>query len=469
VTVAHPPQRKPGLLGPLDELGFASRRFWRRFSARQRRRLYRPKGTRSCLIARAPVCFGSTTTRLTRSRAEIVDTQEDPVSSYETGISVLQESTPAFEATRSTIAGVDLHSYDLSYVAGEYVMSGGRIITTLSSTVVKITTEDGFVGYGETCPLGPNYLPAHAAGARATLAELGPDLIGLDAANPAAVCRVMDRVLLGHGYAKSAVDIACWDVLGQNTGRPVCDLIGGRHNDRFPLYVAIPLGTVDEMCARVQDLRSNGIHRFQLKLGGDPVDDAARARAIVEAAGPEDVIIGDANCGWSLREAITAARLMDDLPGLFLEQPCATFEECLRVREHTSLPMILDEVITDLQMLLRAWESKTLEGFNLKISRVGGLTNARLMRDVGEQLGLTVNVEDAWGGDLTTAAVSHLAASTGPDCLVMVSFMNDWTNEHVAGYQPRSDHGWGSAPSGPGLGISVNPEALGTAFASFRK
>ena len=74
--------------------------------------------------------------------------------------------------------------------------------------------------------------------------------------------------------------------------------------------------------------------------------------------------------------------------------------------------MILDEVITDLPTLLRAWEDRAMEGFNLKINRVGGLTQARLMRDVGERLGMTVNVEDAWGGDLTTAAVSHLAAST---------------------------------------------------------
>jgi L-alanine-DL-glutamate epimerase-like enolase superfamily enzyme len=389
------------------------------------------------------------------------------VSNNAPGISVLEAPIAEAIASRSAIARIDLHAYDLTYVAGQYVMSGERVITRLSSTVVRITTEDGLVGYGETCPLGSNYLPAHAAGAIATLRELGPELIGLDAANPAAVSRAMDRLLLGHGYAKSAVDIACWDVLGQATGRPICDLIGGRQYERFPLYVAIPMGSPDEMCTRVQTLRTAGTNRFQLKLGGDPVEDAARARAVVEAAGPGDVIIGDANCGWNLRQAVVAARLMDGLPGLFLEQPCATLEECLRVRDHTSLPMILDEVITDLPMLLRAWEAKALEGFNLKISRVGGLTNARLMRDVGERLGLTVNVEDAWGGDLTTAAVSHLAASTGPDCLVMVSFMNDWTNEHVAEYQPRSDHGWGAAPTAPGLGIAVQPELLGPPIASF--
>jgi L-alanine-DL-glutamate epimerase-like enolase superfamily enzyme len=390
------------------------------------------------------------------------------VSRSQSAISVLPDRENAHaNASSSRIARIDLYSYELTYVGGEYVMSGGRVVTALDSTVVKVTTGDGLVGYGETCPLGSNYLPAHAAGARAALAELGPHLLGLDASNPTAVSRAADGVLLGHGYAKSALDVACWDVLGKLVGRPLCDLIGGRQWGQFPLYVAIPLGSPERMREHVCELQDAGVHRFQLKLGGDPVSDAQRAHAVVEVAGPGDVVIGDANCGWSLREAITAARLMDGLPGLTLEQPCATYEECVRVREHTSLPMILDEVITDLSALLRAWEDKAMEGFNLKISRVGGLTKARLMRDVGERLGMTVNVEDAWGGDITTAAVSHLAASTGQECLVMVSFMNDWTNEHVAGYRPRSIRGWGEAPTGAGLGVEIDEAMLGSPFASF--
>lgn len=370
---------------------------------------------------------------------------------------------------RAPITRIDLFAYELTYVGGEYVMSGGRVVTSLESTVVKLTTSSGVVGYGETCPLGSNYLPAHAAGARAALAELAPQLIGLDAGNPAAVGRAADRALRGHGYAKSALDVACWDVLGKLTGRPLCDLLGGRHDDRFPLYVAIPLSAPEQMRDHVLTLQRAGIHRFQLKLGGEPADDAARVRAVLEVVGPEDVVIGDANGGWTLRQAITASRLMDGLPGLLLEQPCATYEECLRVRAHSSLPMILDEVITDLPSLLRAWQDRAIEGFNLKISRVGGLTQARLMRDVGERLGMIVNVEDTWGGDLATAAVSHLAASTGPDCLVMVSFMNDWTNEHVAGHEPRSREGWGAAPSRPGLGVEVDEAALGRPFAGFER
>jgi L-alanine-DL-glutamate epimerase-like enolase superfamily enzyme len=214
----------------------------------------------------------------------------------------------------------------------------------------------------------------------------------------------------------------------------------------------------------VTRLRAEGVHRFQLKLGGAPTDDAARARAVIAATSDEDIVFGDANGGWTLGDAVIAARLLEDLPRFYLEQPCATFEECLRVP--TRLPLILDEVITDLQSLLRAWEATALAGFNLKLNRVGGLTPARLLRDAGQQLGLIVNIEDSWGGDLTTAAVSHLAASTWPESLRMVSFMNDWTNEHIAGHAPRSADGCGAAPTSPGLGITVDASALGEPFAT---
>jgi L-alanine-DL-glutamate epimerase-like enolase superfamily enzyme len=365
--------------------------------------------------------------------------------------------------TRADLAihRVEVYGYDLTYVHGEYVMSGGRVVTRLPSTVVRVVTEGGLVGHGEICPLGPAYLPAHAAGARAALGELAPATIGVDAGNLAAVAQALDAALAGHGYAKSALDMACWDVLGKAAGLPVCDLLGGRRQDSFPLYVAVPLGSVEETVAHVRRLKSEGVRRFQLKLGADPVEDAARVRAVVEATEDGDVVIADANGGWRLQDAAGAARLLDGLPRVHLEQPCATLEECLQVRRRTSLPMILDESITDVQSLLRAWSAQAMEGINLKISKVGGLSRARAMRDLAEALGLGLTIEDTWGGDVTTAAISHLAASTSEAALFTVSFMNDWSEEHVAGYEPRSAGGRGSAPSKPGLGVDVDVGVLG--------
>ncbi len=123
--------------------------------------------------------------------------------------------------------------------------------------------------------------------------------------------------------------------------------------------------------------------------------------------------------------------------------------------------MVLDECIYDVHSLLRAYNAKAMEAFNLKISKVGGLTRAKLMRDLAVELGLRVTIEDTWGGDLVTAAVSHLAASTPAEAIFTVSFMNDWTNEHLAGYRPRSESGFGSAPTAPGLGIEIDDDALG--------
>src|SRR3989304_5718300 len=87
------------------------------------------------------------------------------------------------------------------------------------------------------------------------------------------------------------------DSLGKATGQPVATLLGGRRQERFPLYIAVPLGGAEEMAHYVLDRRAEGIHRFQLKLGGRPSDDAERVRRVVEGTDDEDIIIADANGG----------------------------------------------------------------------------------------------------------------------------------------------------------------------------
>ncbi|MFL5673919.1 MAG: mandelate racemase/muconate lactonizing enzyme family protein [Chloroflexota bacterium] len=361
----------------------------------------------------------------------------------------------------TVIERIEVYGYDLTYAHGDYVMSSGRVVNVLPSTVVRIRTRGGVDGFGESCPLGNTYLPAFAGGARAALRELAPALIGVDAANLAAVNDRMDATLLGHEYAKSAIDVACWDVLGRATGQPVATLLGGVVEPSVPLYVAVPLGPPSEMAAFVERERADGIHHFQLKLGGAPEADVERVAAVHAVTGPEDALIGDANGAWRRQDAIVAARLLAGFDRLRLEQPCPTLEECIAVRRLTTLPMVLDEVITDLPTLVRGVAADAMDHVNLKIGRVGGLTKARLMRDAAGALGLTLTIEDSWGGDIVTAAVAHLAAGVSPGSLFAASFMNDWTLDHVAGHQPRSRAGRGIVPAGPGLGIDVEVETLG--------
>ena len=358
------------------------------------------------------------------------------------------------------ITRVEVYGYDLTYAHGEYVMSSGRSARAQASTLVRIITDVGLEGWGESCPLAGTYLPTFPGAVRAAIAELAPALLGLDPRELGVVNARMDAVLLGQPAAKSPLDIACWDILGRSLGVPVATLLGGRLSERFPLYMAVPVGTPEAVAAFVRDRRTDGIRHFQLKVGDDPHEDVRRTRSALEAAGDDSVVVADANGGWSLQDALIAVRELESLP-VYLEQPCRSLADCLHVRRATSLPMIYDESVTGPESLLTVVRDGGGGAVNLKIGKVGGLTRARLMRDLAAELGVALTIEDTWGGDVTTAAVSHLAASTPPRSRFTVSFFNDWTREHVAGHRPRSDQGFGSAPLEPGLGVDVELGALG--------
>jgi L-alanine-DL-glutamate epimerase-like enolase superfamily enzyme len=358
------------------------------------------------------------------------------------------------------IVGADVFDYRLNYAHGEYVMSGGRAALFQVGTLVRLRTDDGLEGWGEITPLGSTYLPTSPHLVRAGLAEMLPGLIGLDPTNISAMNRAMDGLVLGQGYAKSAVDIACWDLLGKVCGLPISALLGGVLQEDFPIYEAVPLGSPQSMADFITARREAGITRFQLKVGNRPDDDIARTRACAQAGEGQTIIIADSNGGWNILDAQLAIRGMEDLP-IYVEQPCRTTQDSIIAHRNSRLPLVLDESITNPTEL---FEAKTVAGamsVNIKISRVGGLTKAARMRDLMQDLNMMVSVEDMWGGDVITAAVSHIAASTRAESLLNVSFFNDWTDGHVAGYTPRSHNGRGSAPTDPGLGITVDAASLG--------
>lgn len=125
------------------------------------------------------------------------------------------------------ISQIDVYQVDLPYAGGTYRLSGGREYTSFDATIVRITTDTGITGFGESTPFGATYVAAHALGVRAGIAEIAPHLIGLDPRRVDRVYDAMDASLVGHAHAKAAIDVACWDVFGKAVGMPVCDLLGG--------------------------------------------------------------------------------------------------------------------------------------------------------------------------------------------------------------------------------------------------
>jgi len=358
------------------------------------------------------------------------------------------------------IARIFAHRVDLPLVEGSYKWSGGKSVNVFDSTIVGVETECGLVGYGEVCPLGPFYLPAYAEGVRAGMRELGPHLLGLDPRELGRLNQHMDAALKGHPYVKTGIDEACWDILGKSTGLPVCTLLGGRFGESVRLYRAISQVPPDEMALNVASYRAQGYTRFQLKVGGDPDTDIERIRAARNILDPSDRLVADANTGWTQHEAMRVVRAVSDLD-VYIEQPCLSYEECLAVRRNTTHPFVLDENIDGLDMLLRARADLAMDVVNLKISKLGGLTKAKQARDLCVSMGIAMTLEDSWGGDITTAAIAHLAHSTPEAFRFTSTDFNSYVTVSLADGAPQRKNGMMAASDAPGLGITPKPDVLG--------
>ena len=358
------------------------------------------------------------------------------------------------------IKRITAYQVDLPLHEGSYKWSGGKSVDVFDSTIVSIETDDGYIGYGECCPLGPFYLPAYAEGVRAGIKELGPHLIGLNPTETGKLNQIMDQYLKGHAYVKSPIDIACWDIKGQLTGLPVCEMLGGRYGDDFVLYRAISQVEPDAMAANVKQYRDEGYRRFQLKVGGNPDEDIQRIRMVSDVLEKGDKLIADANTGWLMHEAARVVRAVDDID-VYIDQPCETYEECLSIRERTSHPFILDEVIDGIDILVRGHAERAMDVVNIKISKFGGLTKASLARDLCVKLGIAMTLEDSWGGDITTAAISHLAHSTPEKYLFTATDFNSYVTVSTAKGAPQRNNGRMTASKDPGLGIKPKMDVLG--------
>jgi L-alanine-DL-glutamate epimerase-like enolase superfamily enzyme len=358
------------------------------------------------------------------------------------------------------IKSIRVYQVDLPLHDGTYSWSEGKSVDVFDSTVVEIQTDAGITGYGEVCPLGPVYLPAYARGVRAGLEELAPTLIGDDPRQLLVVNHKMDRVLKGHPYVKSAIDIACWDILGQVAGMPVCELLGGRFGDDVTLYRAISQRPAEEMAKNVADYRAEGYRRFQLKVGGDPDEDIARILAVTEILDRGDKLVADANTGWLMHEAMRVVKAVEDID-VYIEQPCLTYNECLSIRRNTNLPFVLDEVIDSTAAILQGAADGAMDVVNIKISKFGGLTKAKQARDLCVSLGIAMTLEDSWGGDIVTAAISHLAQGTPSEYQFTSTDFNSYVTTSIAEGAPQRVNGRMSASTEPGLGIRPRMEVLG--------
>lgn len=367
---------------------------------------------------------------------------------------------------------IDLFQVDLPYSGGVYSLSRGRTYHSFDASIIRITCDDGTVGWGESTPFGSTYIASHATGVRAGVAELAPSLLGQDPRRVDRIHDLMDETLLGHNHAKTPLDVACWDAFGKSAGLPVCELLGGSTGVPMPTISSIHVGEPDEMRQRVAGHRARGYRGHSIKVGtsdreGGPALDAERIVACLADREPGEFFLVDANSGLTPE---TALRMFQALPpGLdfALEAPCATWRETQSLRRRCPYPIILDEQVEEDEDLVWAIANDLADGIGLKISVAGGLTPGRRQRDIARSAGMTISVQDTVGSMISYSTIVHLGATVPPDLLRCILNCDEMVTTRTATFDCRITDEGVLPPDAPGLGIVVDENVLGDPVASW--
>ncbi|WP_282121117.1 mandelate racemase/muconate lactonizing enzyme family protein [Ruegeria atlantica] len=365
------------------------------------------------------------------------------------------------------IAEIHIYSHDLPVKNGPYTMANAEV-WALDTTLVKLVADNGLVGWGETCPVGPTYAEAHAAGARAALAQMAEELLGAEI-SPLGLHRRMGGLLNGHNYAKAAIDIAAHDLLGKQFGISVSELLGGAEVDKVPSYYATGVGAPDDIAVLAREKLAEGYLRLQIKVGGRPVEiDIETIRKVWEAIGGSGMRLAvDGNRGWTTRDALRVSRECPDIP-FVMEQPCDTIEDLQKIRSQVSHPIYMDENATNLNTVITAVGTGLVDGFGMKVTRIGGLQPMRAFRDLCEARNLPYTCDDSWGGDIIAAACTHIGATVRPDLLEGVWLAAPYIEgNYDAQNGIRIEGGHIQVPTGPGLGVVPDETRFGAPVASF--
>ncbi|MFF2390568.1 mandelate racemase/muconate lactonizing enzyme family protein [Agromyces sp. NPDC058104] len=332
------------------------------------------------------------------------------------------------------------------------------------SLFVKITTDDGLVGWGEAlAPVAPE-VPA-------TIVDriLAPLLVGMD---PRAVRVLWHRMtesmrerghLVGHqADAMAAVDIALWDLWGKALDSPVAALAGGAFTDSVPSYVSGIRGADDaEKRDRARELAERGIRRFKLHLGSGIATDLATYDA-VRSAHPDITVALDAHWQYSLGEAKLLGRELDDRRAWFFEAPLAPedVEGHRELAEYIATPVAVGEAMRNRFEFADWMQRRAVRVAQPDIGRTG-ITEGLAIAMLGDAYGVQVAPHHSAAFGVVMAAGVHVSAAT-PALLAFEyqPYTVGVANRLLVDPLRIDDAGYFALPAAPGLGIKVDEAAV---------
>ena len=358
------------------------------------------------------------------------------------------------------IKNIKVYKIDIPLKEGSYKWAHNNHVEKFDTSIVVIETDNNILGLGEVCTLGSSYLPAYSKGVRSGILEIGQALIGKDPSDISNINSEMEKKLKGHPYVKSPIDMACWDIIGKNYKMPVWKLLGGKFGNQVHLYRAISQEDPEIMKQKVQEYKQEGYTKFQLKVGGNYNEDIDRIISVSSVLDQNNILIADANTGWKSHEALKVIKQIKNID-VYIEQPCETYRDCIEIRKKCSNPFILDESIDSLNHFIQAYNDGAMDIINLKISKLGGIYKSKQIRDLCVELKIPMTIEDSWGGDIATAAISHLAHSTPEKFRFSSTDFNSYNSFSYSEGSPQRIDGKMKASDSYGLGVELDFSKIG--------
>jgi muconate cycloisomerase len=335
----------------------------------------------------------------------------------------------------------------------------------MNYVLVRLETEAGAEGLGEAAALGgPTWSEESAESIKANIDRyLAPLLIGEQAQQIEKIREKMEIAVRGNYFAKTALEMALFDVVGKSLGIPAYDLLGGLVRDKVPLSWSLAIGDAEKEIAEAREMMERGSFIFKIKVGAaDPDVDVNRVKMLREALGEDVCLRVDANQGWDRVTAIRAARRLEPYGVDFIEQPVPRWDidGMAAVARAIHTPVMADESLCTPHDAIALIKKDAASIFGLKLTKAGGLLSCKRLAGFAEGAGLYCYVGCMIETGIGTAAYLQLAVSTpgvtyGCELFGPLMLIDDITQE---GISYRDGHILASDK--PGLGVTLDEDKV---------
>ena len=349
---------------------------------------------------------------------------------------------------------------------GPYVMSHISQ-SAVYGRLLCVRADNGLYGLGEI-PYSPYVLEDERAQRQSHEQEYLAALIGkpIEALLETAIELGQDDSRWGR-LVCFALETVYLDLLARSLNQPVSELLGGQKTDSVNDYFSISERSIDRILGRL-NLAGPDRAVIQLKLGvGSLTEDVQHIRACLDAMHTGQVLLADANGGWSVAESLDVISYFDDAR-IYWEEPCNHYDDNIKVARQSGQPVMIDQCIAKPGVAQRAIEDRIVEAICIKPSFLGGLQVARDIRDACIEAGIKIRVDGPWCGDIATAAFLHLAVGVPPELMIAGCDLREplvITNS-LNGVKQCSP-GRIAPSSGAGLGIKLSSDTFGSATQVF--